>query len=408
MIFTRDEAARILARMSRSSLGLLAVLLAVGCEEAAPPAGEAGTSGGGTSDTEDSVGTTSATTTSQPTTSAESSSSSDGESSSSDSDGWVDIDCSEHCDAPDTEGKQMLCYACRCKNAMDGFMPSPEQLQCSRAEELTIYTADVSGPEPQLVPLEGDATSCANPALLTERCGPGSRLGQLQEGDIFVKWICRDPDPDTGIFADAGAIMYNARNGATCYFDDVDFVTGMDDWPHLDFDESDQANFEDYVAKFYFTDGASCSTDCHDADPFIYTPYFQSVAWVTGNYVIQPYGRVNLEGELDAIDASHLVSPEVLECRQCHRLGSAAGCDLLGPDALGEYKNGATEQAVVDATEPGSPHWKLAYWMPNGREIESFAMWTKTYGEAKERLTQCCEQPGVDTPGCDWEPIPTE
>ncbi len=404
--FTGDAVASMFAAMSRSSIAMLVVLVA-GCEEPASSGQDAGTSGG-MSDTE-SVPSTGTSTTMQPTTDAESSTTGGAESSSSgESDGWVDIDCSEWCDDVGTEGRQMLCYACRCKNAMDGFMPSREQLQCSQAEELTIYTADVSGPEPQLVPLTEDSATCANPALLTEQCGPGSRLGQLHEGDITVKWICRDPDPQTGIFADAGAIMHNRRNGATCFFDDVDFVTGMDDWPDLDFVESDQDNFDDYVAKFYFTDGASCSRDCHDADPFIYTPYFRGVEWFTSNYVVDKYARVALDGGLEPIDASHLVSPDVVACRACHRLGSASGCDLLGPDALGEYKNGAVEQAVVDATEPGSPHWELAYWMPNGREIESFEMWTKMYGEAKARITECCQQPGVNTPDCQWEPIPFE
>jgi hypothetical protein len=393
--------------MSRSPLRGLVVLVAVGCEEPAPPASESGTSG--TAASTDTAGTTDVATTMIDTGVAESgSTAADGSSSTGTSDGWVDVDCTEHCAEPSTEARQMLCYACRCKNAMDGFMPSREQLQCSQADELTIYTADVSGPEPQLVPLTDDSATCVNPALLTERCGPGSRLGQLQQGDIFMKWICRDPDPDTGIFADAGAIMYNTRNGATCWFDDVDFVTGMDDWPDLDFVDSDQANFDDYLAKFYFTDGDSCSTDCHDADPFIYTPYFRSIEWLTGAYVVESYSRVDLDGGLQPIDAQHLVAPEVVACRTCHRLGSAAGCDFLSPDALGDYKTGAHEQAVVDATEPGSPYWKLAYWMPNGPVIESFEMWTKMYGDAKAKLGECCTQPGVDTPACEWDPIPTD
>jgi hypothetical protein len=391
--------------MPRSSL-VLAALVAVGCEESDPPTETSGTSDA-TSATDD-VGSTGTPGTSDGTTAAGSGSTAAESSGGESSDGWVDIDCTEHCSDLGTDASSSLCYACRCKNAMDGFMPTREQLQCSAADELTIYTADVSGPEPQLVPLAEDSATCVNPALLTGRCGPGSRLGQLTVGDIFVKWICRDPDPETGVFADAGAIMHNRRNGATCYFDDIDNVTTLDNWPDLDFFESDQDNFNEYISRFYFTDGDSCSTDCHDGDPFIYTPYFQSVMWETGSYVFQAYARVGLDGGLEAINAQHLVSPEVVQCRACHRLGSAAGCNLLSPDALGESKTAAHEQAVFDATEPGSPNWELAYWMPNGMTFTSFQMWTNKYGEAKQRLTQCCMQPGVDSENCDWEPIPSE
>jgi hypothetical protein len=38
------------------------------------------------------------------------------------------------------------------------------------------------------------------------------------------------------------------------------------------------------------------------------------------------------------------------------------------------------EPAILDATDPGGPAWTLAYWMPGS--------------------------PGVDGPGCTWEPIP--
>ena len=74
----------------------------------------------------------------------------------------------------------------------------------------------------------------------------------------------------------------------------------------------------------------------------------------------------------------------------------------------GDYKTVAHEQAVHDATEPGSPNWSLAYWMPKDTRIETFADWDNLYGAAKARINQCCASPGVSTDDCNWVPIPSD
>ena len=384
-----------------------AVVLLTGCpSDDAAPIGEtsgSGTSGGGTMLTSGADPTTATTTTSPGTGSSDEGSTTAG---TSDTEGYQPIDCTEHCADLDSDRGVALCYACRCKNAMDGYMPPPDLVQCSEAEELPIYTVDQSGGGPELVPIDDERTECANPALLTESCGLGSRLGQGHEGEVWFKWICRDPDPDTGIYADAGLIMHNMRNGASCWFDDVDFVTGPDDFPNLDLLEGDEANLELYLENFYFTDGDFCTSQCHDADPFAYTDYFRGVMWETAGYVVGPHALVTLDGTLAPVSATHLVSPEVVKCRGCHRVGSAASCSFLAPDALGELKTVAHEQAVIDATEPDSPNWSIAYWMPKGKDITTFDAWVKEFGVAKDRILECCDDPGTDTPNCIWEPIP--
>ncbi|MEM6993172.1 MAG: hypothetical protein AAF721_21845 [Myxococcota bacterium] len=339
---------------------------------------------------------------------AESGTAGDPDGDSDESGGFVPADCSEPC-ADDTETAVALCYACRCKNAMDGWLPTPEQLQCSQAEELTVYTADISGENPQLVPLTEEAETCVNPALLTETCGVGSRFGQLQEGDVYVKWICRDPFDDGALFADVGVIMHNVRNGASCWFDDIDSVTGMDDIPNLDLMAGDEANLQSYLEKFYFTDGETCTRDCHGADPFVYTPYFESIVWQTGAWVNGLHRRVTLDEELAPVEAFELLSPEVTVCTGCHRVGSTASCDFLAPDALGLAKTAAHEPSVHDAMDPASPNWWLAYWMPKPfPAVDTLEDWTGLFGAARDRIVECCADPGVSTPNCIWEPIANE
>ncbi len=323
-------------------------------------------------------------------------------------DGIIEIDCTEACADTASEAGIAVCYSCRCKAAMDGYMPPVELLQCSEATDLGVFTADLSGAEPTLVELTTTEDTCVNPALLTETCGTGSRLGQIREGNISIKWICRDPvGPPMDVYSDVGVIMYNRRNGASCWFDDIDVVTSDDNLPDLDLMEAGEDNLAGYLERFYFTDGDSCSTSCHDADPFIYTPYLRTTAWDTV-HALGPYTRISLSGGLDPVNSSHLVSPEIEPCAECHRVGSAAGCEWLGPDSVGDFKTAAHEQSVHDATAPGSPNWKLAYWMPYGPQKDTLADWNATYGAAKAHYAECCQSPGVSQGACMWEPIPTQ
>jgi hypothetical protein len=221
------------------------------------------------------------------------------------------LDCASFCDANDTAEGEARCYACRCKNAMDGWLPSPEELQCALGDEIVVYTADAAG---ALSPVDAELTTCANPSLLYGTCHPGGRLGQLEHGDVSVKWICRrntfHPDAiDPSIpYDDVGAILYNARNGQSCWYDDVD-GTGLagGNWPNLDLTLPD-ADPAEVVQFFYQANGVRCAR-CHDNDPFNLTPYLQSVPWRTGSWVFGPYGVVDLDGGTRSVRARSLVSP---------------------------------------------------------------------------------------------------
>ena len=140
--------------------------------------------------------------------------------------------------------------------------------------------------------------------------------------------------------------------------------------------------------------------------PQLCTPFFSGIQWQTGAHALGPHARVALDGSLSPINAMHLVSPEAVPRPTCHRIGSVGGCGFLFPDAMGDYKTSVHEQAVVDAMDPGSPNWTLAYWMPDNIVLDSLQQWMDTHGAAKAKITECCANPGVDSAGCDWEPIP--
>lgn len=324
------------------------------------------------------------------------------------------LDCTAFCADTTTDANTARCYACRCKEAMDGWLPGPDELQCALGEPIVTYTTDAAG---TLTPVTGDAATCTNPSLLYGTCTPGGTLGQLTHGDVSVKWICRrytfrsDYDDLNAPYDDVGAIFYNARTGATCWFDDMD-GTGLagNNWPPLDLTLPD-ADVDSWTSLFYHTDGAGC-VNCHDNDPFIYTPHLSAVSWTSGAWTSGPLRLIELSGALKRTAARHLVSPEAAACTTCHRITSNETCASWAPDSVGAAKGYGHQDLVVQAANDlESPLWHLGTWMPPDASADP-QLWHSTYAATVELLTACCRRPGKNqpatdtTPACVWEDLP--
>jgi hypothetical protein len=319
--------------------------------------------------------------------------------------------CADACVDMEADAGAATCHACRCKVAFDGWLPGPDELQCADAIPIVTYHADLSSGSAVLEPSPINASSCANPSLLTGSCRPGSRLGRLEHDDVVVQWICRDVALDvdgSALFHDVAVIGHNVRTGATCFWDDVDDVTHEDDLPRLDLAEATSAELERHLAVFDLVDPDVC-TKCHDHDPFVYTPYLASTGWVSVAQGKGPYSTVSLDVLPAAVDASHLVSDAAAPCLACHRLGSNNTCGRFAGDAMGSNKEGYYEAEVREAAEPGSPHWLLAHWMPTeSLAIADYDAWVATFGAAREHILGCCASPGIDSDECRWAPVPAE
>lgn len=319
--------------------------------------------------------------------------------------------CADAClDLTPGEG-EALCHSCRCKVAFDDWLPSTDELQCSHGEPIVTYHAELSETDYALVPTAPGATHCANPSLLTGSCRQGSKLGQLTHGDVSMAWICRDRYLDldgTVLYHDMAIIGHNRRTGATCFWDDVNDVIHDDDAPALDLLEASEEERARTIETFAYNDGSRC-INCHDHDPFIYTPHLQSTTWESIAAAKGPYHLVGLDGRPRSTGVMELVSPQASPCTSCHRIGSNETCDFFAPDALAAHKGSLYESQVHTAAEPGSPYWQLAYWMPGiTHAFDDFSEWEATYGAAREHVLKCCEAPGVDGDGCQWRPVPMQ
>jgi len=314
--------------------------------------------------------------------------------------------CLDACADLDTDVGLATCHACRCKDAFDGWLPPVQTLQCSLGEPIVTYHAELTEDGFSLEPSPPSALDCANPSLLTRSCRQGSRLGQTRNGDVAFYWICRDPYLDfdgTVLYRDMAAIGHNTRTGATCFWDDADDLTHDDDTPAFDLSLSTPDEQARFAARFPYNDGSGC-VDCHDHDPFVYTPHLRSTTWDSVAADKGPYHRVGLAGQVRPVDVMHLVSEPAAPCTSCHRIGSRETCSFFAPDSFG-VKGAGYEPEVYAAAEPGSPHWALAYWMPNAPEVPDRDAWETQFGAARDHIVQCCEAPGVDTESCRWAPV---
>jgi hypothetical protein len=383
---------------------LVVALLAIACKDDAP-------SGDGTEGTTAIDSSTSTSGSESSTSESTSSTTTEAVDSSSTGEPFVPIDCTEACLDTTSDGGIALCHSCRCKAAFDNWLPTPEEVQCSTAVPIVTYDAELGADDFELIPITDDAATCANPSLLTGSCAAGSRLGQMRNGDVMLRWICRDPYESADgsiVYTDMGLIGQNTRTGVACFWDDIDNVTHDDDMPNLDLLEASDDELTHHLEVFYYTDGVSC-TECHDHDPFVYTPYLQSTEWVSVSLGKGPYSLARLDGNARSVPAEHLVSIEATMCTACHRIGSENTCLSFARDAIGVEKGPDYEQAVLDAAMPGSPHWKLAYWMPGDTvRVPDFELWDMVFGPAAAHVEQCCNAPGQDVGGCVWEPVPPQ
>ena len=262
--------------------------------------------------------------------------------------------CSSACSglSSDTSGdstrKWAVCYSCRCKAAMGGWLPTAEQISCDKGANVPIVGATKNGTSLDLSVISTESANCLNPPRLGAAraygsgCFPGSKLGQLKKDNIYVKWICRLEKwtpmfSDSSIkYNDTGIIIHNSDSGATCYFDDKDNVIAGNDNPEIDLTDGKEEKVTKFLSTYYRTEGDSC-VGCHDNDPFMYSPYLKGAGWQSSAaYTKQYYHRVTTSGTGQASLGEHLVSPGAESCTSCHRIAKGGGSCNYSIDSIGK------------------------------------------------------------------------
>ena len=331
--------------------------------------------------------------------------------------------CQNACrNATGNERNTAVCYSCKCKQAL-GTLPTPAELKCSLGAEIKVYRATRAGdtgPYTETEVTNGDAVDCLNPALLSavpanKACLPGSRLGQLTRGGVTFKWICRrksfhagyaDPTTDKE-YEDYGVIGYRPSTGATCWWDDKDAHNDGEDIPDLDLTDADPVKIDRFTAVLSNTEGDGCK-NCHDNDPFMYTPYLKSVGWRTSDELTgSAYLQVRSASAPTPVDTLQLTSEAAGPCTSCHRISNGGTCtQLWAMDAMGEKITTRPYQTIV--TTDTADSFPLPFWMspptrasfPRTRDL-----YHTRFDAAKEHIRTCCAN--ATAPGCTWSAFPT-
>lgn len=333
--------------------------------------------------------------------------------------------CDTICKELTTPQNRARCYSCRCKEAMDGWLPSARELQCTKGNEIVILRSKAGKPL-ELEPVYEQVSQCNNPSLFGGSCSPGGRLGQLVHDQIHVKWICRrnhfTPQySDPKVPYDAVAVIAtNMRTGATCFWNDDSGTIAGEDWPSMDVTQASDKELNHFAKHFDVSQGAGCIY-CHDSQAFLYSPYLKTAGWKTDDYRFSPYARVLMNGKPESMPYKMLTSPDAKSCTQCHRIGTGRTCMSWASDAMGNTKEYgyetssllAIDKVVVEngqkVRKPGE-NWSLAYWMPpsiNTNPID-WKEWHARFGKAKDTVLKCCSEyhSGVHSPECTWADIP--
>jgi hypothetical protein len=322
-------------------------------------------------------------------------------------------DCESACaQAGSNEGAAAQCYACRCKDAFDGWLPSPAELQCGAGVEVEVF-ASVDDQATAPVARDEYPSHCNNPSLFQMDCGKHARYGVIERGDVEVRFLCRHfnvSGPPSNTYDLVGVIGQNRRTGATCVWD---AAIPLDDTsvPDLDITAATVQTREAFAANFVRTYGYEC-VYCHDNDPFIYTPYLKSVGWQTNTYTTGPYGFVQFDGTIAATGMQHLVGPPVVQsCTSCHRISSGETCRLFARDAVGRGVADGTTTVPHDF-DPASA-FAHAVWMPNDGAVDVVARpdpeaWETELGAARDKILECCDAVAGLAVGadCEWDDIP--
>lgn len=293
--------------------------------------------------------------------------------------------------ATPAQGDSFAEYATRCRTEI-GKIPA---FSCADG---VVVPITVNGKTPTVYTKN---MTCDRPALLPNgpesdgQCVPGSRILNLSNANHQVSVMCRQKrirPKDSLNFDEIDVIAHNPKTGATCWFQATATSGGAIDGTAVPSPtDPSSGNFYNRPEAVVH-DGCG---NCHDNDPFMYSPF---VGQVWGWVPVNPFGRyfhVNLpELEFDSWPTTQ-ISPRDSTCTGCHRIGVNETC--------GQLANWATGRERPPGSDPKAASYPLSHSMPpfHGQTEDA---WRVINQEAANKIYDCCLDP--TRPECRASAIP--
>ncbi|MBV8976934.1 MAG: hypothetical protein JO261_07855 [Alphaproteobacteria bacterium] len=182
-------------------------------------------------------------------------------------------------------------------------------------------------------PYGNHVRKCDFPNVLNHECDPGSRFKVLKEDDnVAIVAHCRrqSTDPDEKTFGDIAVIQYNKKNGATCFYQQLDDPNNPQHNTRLPGKVNAPIGGDTTWYTPAATENIKCG-ECHDNGPFIRSPYLAHLKDVAGaqnvlpgshmdsfNSEVWPYAFV---GEDFKDWKAWQIQAAGTPCNDCHRMG---------------------------------------------------------------------------------------
>lgn len=215
----------------------------------------------------------------------------------------------------------------------------------------------------------------------------GRHWDEAENPDVSWVFFCRDLDTAPLI----AVIGHHRKTGATCFFESRKGIRESALPAPLSSPDEPAAAREDVWLDPAGIGDVRCP-DCHDADPWIHSPFIDQVkdpdnpdvpVVPSGADRGRPYYAVASPFE----DWPRQVSLEGNACLQCHRIGTG--------DRAAIFVRAVTDRGRFDFRSDWARAWPQSHWMPPDG-ASSLEEWNAAYGDSVAALLECLEGPSQD------------
>jgi hypothetical protein len=301
--------------------------------------------------------------------------------------------------ATENTSNSVTAYAQACSQYM-AQVPSFSCLVDSAVVPITVngeeppeYVANMTCDKPALLPYGKHAQTDGKQG----QCIPFSRMRKIELDDEFKTQIsigCRQKkirSKDSVYFDEVDVIAHSVVNGQTCWFQAVaqEGTPGIDGSkvpsPNLNTQQAGYPNAKEFWnTPQQIVENKEQCTQCHDNDPFMYSPW---VGQVWDHVPTDPIGfYANDVGPFGENINWTALTTDGNTCTGCHRIGSEFSC--------GQGLLEATGKRISKYADVAAHTFPLSHWMPPG-EGHSFAQWSVIYQQSADDLNACCNDPSL-------------
>jgi hypothetical protein len=285
----------------------------------------------------------------------------------------------------------------------------------------TIVPITVNGQEPEAYIRQME---CDNPSMLPYtkdtfgQCTPYSRIVDLSYDDVQISAFCRREelrDKDSEFYDEIDIILHSINSGDTCWFhtevtaEKHNEKTGISGKRVPPPNEVRPPKGHVSALDFWWTPKKTAAKECgncHDADPFMYSPYLGQV-W--HKVPTDPLGWYNnhIGPDFSQWKISSAIQPEGNTCIGCHRIGNIDSCPheatlSNGKKGITSAIQSAAGMLHIDGGNELANSYPNNHWMPVNN-FHSIEFWNTVNQASVSQLLSCCEDPEQDH--CKLAPI---